>query len=159
MTDAEMRSVYGSYDRDITKTSTKSASDLNNYLKGKGALEGLGEAFKKAEAQYGISATVLIGICMNETGQGKHLAAKNNIAGVRLPNSKKFRAFDSKEACIMEVARFLKASYVTPPEKGKVQHLTKLYQVNAKYCPGSEVASNSNWASGVDKFAREAENA
>ena len=160
MTDSEMKQVYGNYDYDVTKPYAGSAGDLNKYLKGKGKLEGQGEIFLKAQQKYGISATALIGICCHESGMGKHLCASNNVAGVRKFTSKgkwEWRKFSSIEECVMYVASFLKSSYVDNPGNGKVNSLTKLYQINAKYCPGAEIAQNANWASKVQKYAKEAE--
>ena len=155
MTDSEMRSVYGSYERDITTPYKGTAEDLNNYLKGKGVLEGKGQAFIDAQNKYGISASVLVGIAMNESAEGKSDLAKNknNIGGVRVANSKEFRSFDSVEACIDNMGSFLKSGYV---ENGG-HPLTKLYQANAKYCPASDITdksgNNSLWASAVDRYA------
>lgn len=159
MTDSELRSVYGDYTRNITTPYSGTAEDLNKYLEGKGVLAGKGEAFLKAQKDYGISASVLVAICMNESGQGTSDIAKNknNVGGVRISGKTEFRSFDSVEDCISEMARFLKAGYVD----NKGRSLTALYQVNAKYCPASDPTDSSGtnglWARNVDKYAKEVE--
>ena len=157
MSDEEMREIYGNYDYDITSEYTGTAEKLNSYLKGKGVLEGKGQAFIDAQNEYGICASVLVGICMNESGSGRSNLAKNNnnVGGVRVPGSTEFKKYSSVDDCIKDIARFLKSGYV---DKG----LTKLYQVNAKYCPISDPTDtrklNNNWASNVNKFTKDIQN-
>lgn len=161
MTDSEMRQVYGNYTRDITTPYRGTAEDLNKYLKGKGVLSGQGQAFINAQKKYGISAAVLVGIAMNESGQGTSQIAKSkkNVGGVRVSGSNTFKTYSSIAECIDDMARFLKSGYVN--NKGRA--LTKLYQVNAKYCPSSDPTdksgANSLWARNVDKYAGEVESA
>ena len=161
MTDQELRLVYGEYTRDVTVAYKGTAEDLNKYLKGKGVLEGKGEAFIKAQNDYGISAAVLVGICMNESGKGKSNLAKNknNVGGVRLSGSTEFRKFDKVEDCIDYMAKLLKNSYVN----NSGRPLTKLYQINAKYCPASDptdkTGNNSRWARAVERYSGEVESA
>ena len=159
LTDTQLRTIYGDYSRDITQSYSGTAESLNKYLKGKGVLEGKGQAFIDAQNKYGISASVLVGICMNESAKGSSKLAKNknNVGGVRISGSTKFRTFESVDACIMEMARFLKTGYVDNSDRP----LTKLYQVNAKYCPTSDLTDKSGnngfWAKAVDKYANEVE--
>ncbi len=159
MTDSEMRQVYGDYTRDVTTPYKGTAADLNKYLKGKGKLEGCGQAFMDAQRKYGISAAVLVGITMNESGKGTSSLAKNknNVGGVRISGSTEFKTYGSIGECIDDMARFIKSGYVN--NKGRA--LTKLYQVNAKYCPASDTTDrsgvNSYWARNVEKYAKEAE--
>ena len=157
MTDSQLQQVYGNYTRDITKPYSGTAEDLNRYLIGKGVLEGKGQIFMDAQERYGISAAVLVGIAMNESAKGTSNLArnKNNIGGVRISGSTEFRTFESVDDCIMEMARFLKAGYVD----NSGRPLTKLYQINAKYCPTSDptdkTGNNGLWARTVDKYANE----
>lgn len=150
MSDEEMKQIYGNYSESITTQYMGTAEDLNGILKGNGVLEGKGQAFIDAQERYGISAAVLAAISMNESGHGTSRLARenNNVGGVRISGSKKFRTFSSVEECIMEMARFLKAGYAD-------QGITKLYQVNAKYCPVSDTTDkdnlNSKWASVVSE--------
>ncbi|OLA73537.1 MAG: hypothetical protein BHW62_06435 [Acinetobacter sp. CAG:196_36_41] len=161
MTDSEMRQVYGDYTRDITTPYKGTAADLNKYLEGKGVLSGQGQAFIDAQNKYGISASALIGIAMNESAQGTSSHAKNkkNVGGVRIPGSTTFKTYSSVAECIDDMARFLKNGYVN----NKGRSLTKLYQINAKYCPSSDPTDkedlNSLWARNVNKYAREVESA
>ena len=159
MSDSEMQQVYGNYTRDITTPYKGTAEDLNKYLQGKGVLEGQGQAFINAQNKYGISASTLVGIAMNESAKGtsNNARTRNNIGGVRIPGSTQFKTYASVTECIDDIARFLKAGYVN--NKGRA--LTKLYQVNAKYCPATDTSDtsgiNSYWARNVEKYAAEAE--
>lgn len=159
MSDNELKSVYGNYTKDITKLYKGTAEDLNKYLKGKGALEGKGQAFIDAQNKYGISASVLVGICMNESAKGTSELAlnKNNVGGVRISGSKEFRTFESVEKCIDYMGSFLKSGYVN----NSGRPLKQLYQINAKYCPASDPTDKSGinglWAKNVDKYTSEVE--
>ena len=160
MTDTEMRTIYGNYDRNITTTLNVNVDKLNNYLKDKGVLKDKGQAFIDAQNKHGISASVLVAICMNESAKGTSNLAKtkNNVGGVRVSGSKEFRSYEKVEDCINDIAELLKNHYVTNSGvSGK--SLTKLYEINAKYCPVAEIAENSRWAANVEKYASEIESA
>ncbi len=159
MSDSEMQLVYGNYTRDITTPYKGTAEDLNKYLKGMGVLEGKGQAFIDAQNKHGISASVLVGITVHESGKGtsKNAQKLKNVGGVRIPGTTEYKDYNSVEECIDEMASFLKDYYVN--NKGRA--LTKLYQVNAKYCPTADPTDkdglNSNWARKVEDYASEAE--
>ena len=161
MTDSELREVYGNYTRDITKPYSGTANDLDEYLKDKGVLKGKGQAFINAQNKYGISASVLVAICMNESAKGTSNLAKNknNVGGVRVAGSKEFRAFESVEKCIDYMGSFLKSGYVD----NSGRPLKQLYQINAKYCPVSDPTdksgNNSRWAKAVDMYTKQVEEA
>lgn len=166
MTDSEMRQTYGNYDRDITILYNGTSEQLNRYLVDKGVLKGKGQVFLNAQKKYKISASTLIGICMNESNKGTSRLARqlNNLAGIRkFHNNGKWewRKFSSVEECIDYIANLLRKNYVQSPGNGKVKNLTKLYQINAKYCPVTDPAGkdlNLYWARNVDKYTREVEN-
>lgn len=162
LNDEELIFVYGEYTRDITDLYKGSVDDLNKYLVGKGALEGKGDAFIKAQEKYGISASVLAAICLNETSEGTDYKAYEfcNVGGVRkyVGNNKyEWQKYSSIEECIDHMARFLKSGYV----ENKERSLTKLYQINSKYCPVSDPTDKANinrfWARNVDRFVKEIE--
>ncbi len=146
------------YNKNATELYTGTAEDLNKYLKGKGVLEGQGQAFLNAQKKYGISASVLAGICIHESGNGKSRLAKtkNNIGGVRIVGSTKFRTFNSVAECIDYMGGLLKRKYVN-------QGLTTLSQINSKYCPPSDptdtTGTNYIWAQEVNKHANSIERA
>lgn len=155
MSDEELKVVYGNYTRDITKPFEGTAEDINKYLKGQGALEGKGQAFIDAQNKHGISAAVLVAIAVFETDHGKDSKAYrlNNVGGVRVKGTKEWQKFNSIADCVMEMARFLKVGYA----QNSRRPLTKLYQVNAKYCPATETNGNSRWAKNIDYFVSELE--
>lgn len=161
--DKELIETYGDYKKDITNLYNGTAEDLNKYLADKGALKGLGEAFIRAQEEFGISASVLVGICMNETGKGtdKKAYSINNLGGIRkFVNGKAtWKEYKTKEDCIMDMARFLKSGYVDNPKRS----LTKLYEINNRYCPVSDPtdkkSENRYWARNVNKYTNEAEQA
>lgn len=156
MTDAEMRSVYGNYDFDITKKYNGTAEDLNKFLNKKegSVLKGKGNVFIEAQKKYGINAMALIAICGIETGYGTTGNAKKgyNVANIEKPKGASYegrwRKFNNVDECIMELARLLKENYVDNSGKDGI-HLTKLYQINSKYCPAVETPKNAAWAKNV----------
>ena len=156
LTNDQLRQIYGNYTKDVTVLYKGTAEDLNKYLKGKGKLEGKGQAFIDAQNKYGISAAVLVGICVNESGAGKSKLARkqNNVGGVRISGSYNFRSFSSVEECIDYMGSFLKKGYL---DRGLLQ----LYQINARYCPASDptdkTGGNSRWARAVNKFSNDVE--
>lgn len=161
MTDAQLRQVYGNYTRDITKPYTGTAEDLNRYLDDKGVLKNKGQAFIDAQNKYGVSASVLVAICMNESAKGASNLArnKNNVGGVRISGSTEFRNFTSVEECIDYMGSFLNSGYIN----NSGRPLKQLYQINAKYCPASDPTDrsglNSRWAKAVEMYASQVENA
>lgn len=146
------------FNRKATELYTGTAEDLNKYLKGKGVLEGQGQAFMNAQKKYGISASVLAAICIHESGNGKSKLAKNqnNIGGIRIAGSKKFRTFGSVAECIDYMGGLIKRHYV---DKG----LTTLSEINEKYCPPSDKTdkdgTNAIWAQEINKHTNSIENA
>lgn len=61
---------------DLTKSSQVPVSILNQYLKGKGILEGQGQAFIDAGKKYGINEVYLMAHTLLETGNGTSTLAK-----------------------------------------------------------------------------------
>ena len=159
MSDEEMRRIYGNYTRDITKPYNGTADQLNKYIdKNCGAnsvLKGKGAAFIAAQKKYGISASVLLAIAKFESVGGTSDLARNkfNITSISTGKSgdARWKQYSSVEECINDTARLLKENYVENAGKGK--HLTKIYEINAKYCPVKETSGNSKWAKNVSENA------
>lgn len=75
----------------------------------KPAMAGLGQALIDAEAETGVSALVLAGICALESGWGESRLAKerNNLAGLGAYDGQEDRfglAFESREVCVLALA-------------------------------------------------------
>ncbi|MDU5105827.1 cell wall-binding repeat-containing protein [Clostridium sp.] len=70
-----------------------SANDLNKYInentKSNSKLRGLGQAFKDAEATYGVNALLALGVSINESAYGTSNIAmtKNNLFGLKAYDS------------------------------------------------------------------------
>src|SRR5690606_30462105 len=72
---------------DLTKPSGVSVEKLNEYLKGKGVLEGMGAAFQEAARQHGINDLYLVSHALLETGNGtSQLARGINVNGKTVYN-------------------------------------------------------------------------
>ncbi|MED1672587.1 peptidoglycan-binding protein [Pallidibacillus thermolactis] len=72
---------------DLTKPSGVSVAKLNEYLKGKGVLEGMGAAFQEAARQHGINDLYLVSHALLETGNGtSQLARGINVNGKTVYN-------------------------------------------------------------------------
>lgn len=87
------------------------------------------DAIVKAERTYGINALYLLCKLGLESGWGRYMAAKNNIAGWTNDDGS-FRDFDTVEDCIMHVARNISTIY-------KEAVGTNLGDVCERYCPGT----------------------
>lgn len=130
-----------------------SATDLDIVFEGTG-MEGLGEAFKEAEARYDINATALASIAIHESAWGASAYARNrnNLFGfaayTNSPNSAK--DFESKEACILYVADFLKTNYLE--EDGKYFVDATLTGINPIY------AADTNWKHNISTIWERLEN-
>src|SRR5699024_9546353 len=61
---------------DLTKPSGASKSTFNKYLKGKGTLEGKGQAFIEAGRKHGINDAYLLSHALHETGNGTSKLAR-----------------------------------------------------------------------------------
>ena len=141
------------FSQDKSKVTTRysgTVDDLNKKLANRGVLAGKAATFIKAQEQYGINAAFLAAICINESGGTSKMAkSQNNVGGVRIPGKKEFKTYDSVDACIMDIASFLKKGYIN---KG----LTTISQIGAKYCPVSDSTdtkgTNGLWPSHVSSI-------
>ena len=101
---------------DLTKPSGASAAVLNKFLKGKGVLEGKGQAFIDAAKKHGINDVYLISHALLETGNGTSSLAKGiEYNGVTVYNFFGIGAYDNcPEEC---GAKFAYEQGWTKPEK------------------------------------------
>ena len=109
-------------------------------------LVGIGEALIAAEAETGVSALVLAGICTLETGWGSSRLAreKNNMAGLGAFDGREDEcgfAFDSRDESILYLARLLAVDYAPGGQFFGGSH--DLAGVGVRY------ASDPAWASKV----------
>ena len=80
---------------DLSKTSGASVATLNNYLKGKGTLQGQGKAFIEASQTHGVNDIYLISHAILETGNGNSVLAKGvKYNGVTVYNMFGVGAYD-----------------------------------------------------------------
>lgn len=75
---------------DLSKPSGATKYDLNKYLKGKGSLEGQGEAFINAARLYGVNDIYLISHALLETGNGTSDLATGKIKVGEIDKNKKY---------------------------------------------------------------------
>ncbi|MBR6127222.1 glucosaminidase domain-containing protein [bacterium] len=154
MTDEQMKQVYGDYSTDITELYTGTAEKLDKFLDSTGSklLKNKGSVFMEAQRKYGISALVLIAICGIESTYGTK--GKNNAyynVANRRSGRNSFKHYNNVDEAIMDLARDLRQNYVDNPPEKKGAHLTKIYQVNARYCPVQADNNTGIWASGVTR--------
>ncbi len=101
----------------LIQPSHTTAEEIDKILEGTG-LHGLGQAYIDAETKHGVNALFLLAISMHESGNGTSKLAieRNNLFGWQAydSNINAAKYFDSKEACIDEVAASLKKNYLTP---------------------------------------------
>lgn len=128
------------YNYDLRTPSNLTGEELNRFLKGT-ALEGLGDAYAKAEKEYGVNAFTLIALSILESNWGKSRIAqeKNNLFGFRAYDRDPYNSamhFTTKEECILTVARYLSENYLNP--KGRYFNGFTLEGVNVKYSTDKE---------------------
>lgn len=133
------------YSENVTIPSSISAEFIDRRLAGT-AMAGLGAAFKKAEADYGVNALFLTGLAIYESNYGNSAIAqaKNNLFGFMAYDSSPFESagyFRTKEEGIDHVARYLRNHYLTPG--GTYYNGVSISAINVKY------ASDQEWASKI----------
>lgn len=118
----------------LTTPTNLSGETLNVVLEDTG-LKGLGEAYIKAEKDYGVNALFLISISALESswGTSKLAKSKNNLFGYQAytNNPDAAMSFATKEECIDVVAKSLKNNYLT--EGGKYHSGFTAKAVNKRY--------------------------
>lgn len=124
----------------LKQPSGLTADIINQVLDGT-PLEGLGDAYIKAEKETGVSALFLLGVSVHESkwGNSKFARERNNIFGYKAYDSDpdKTKWFSSKEECILIVAKCLSENYLVAD--GKYYNGTTLQAVNKRY------ASDKSW--------------
>ena len=122
--------------KDMRTPSALTAYEINLFLEDTG-LNGLGEAYIKAENESGVNAMFLVALSMIESGNGNSKLSKNknNIFGYQAYDSDPYnsaKTFSSKEECIYEVASVISKKYLTEdgPYFGggyTINHINKRY--------------------------------
>lgn len=128
---------------------------MNNYLGG--VLYGKGQLLLDLQKKTGINAAFLAAIAKNESANGTSYNAKhrNNIAGIRVPGSIRFRRYESVDDCLNDLANLLKNKYI---DQGR----TTIGSIGAKYCPVNDPTDTNNinqfWFRNVGKFMAQIDN-
>ena len=136
------------------------AKDINTYFNNNtpanSVLRNTGEYFIKAQSKYGVNASAMIGISMNESAKGTSTIAKtkNNIFGINAVDSNPTGAnyFNSIEECIDTFAtEYMTNGYLNPKSwKYYSGHLgNKNLGCNVKY------ASDPYWGEKASSFINE----
>lgn len=111
-----VKNLHLDVNTDLRTPSNVTADDINKMLEGT-ALHGLGEAFVKAEKQYGVNALYMMGLACLESGWGtsKYAVNRNNLYGWNAVDSNPDKAsyFTSKEEATLYVAKKLQQNYLT----------------------------------------------
>ena len=141
-TPSEKNSKYNNHkyaSMSVTGQYNGTASDLNEYLTGRGVLEGKGEKLLELQEKYGINAAFLAAIARAESGG---FSSTNNLTGITNPGGKSFRKFNSVDECLEFTAKMLKEDYIG-------RNLTTIAQIHEKYCPiganNDPDNKNPNW--------------
>lgn len=129
-----------------SKTSV-TAEFIDSKLSGT-PMQGLGEAFKKAESDYGVNALFLTGLAIHESNYGKSKIAqdKNNIFGFQAYDSSPYKSaakYATKADSIDKAAAHLAKNYLS--EGGKYFNGYSISAVGKRY------ATDPNWANGIEK--------
>lgn len=136
------------------------AQDINDYFNNNtpsdSVLRNSGEFFIKAQSKYGVNASAMVGIAMNESAKGTSTIAKtkNNIFGVNAvdSNSNGANYFNSIENCIdIFATEYMTNGYLNPKSwKYNSGHLgNKNLGCNVRY------ASDPFWGEKAASFINE----
>lgn len=120
---------------DLRILSNLTAEEYNKMLENT-ELNNLGNALEKAEKEYGVNGLYLMGLACLESGYGKSEFARkrNNLVGWNAVNSNPNKAsyFESKEECILYVAKRLKTNYLN--KNGCYFNGYSARTIDVKYC-------------------------
>ena len=119
-------------------------------------LKHLASAFYDVEQNYGVNSIFLISLVREESGNGTsdYAIYRNNVGGVRNSDGS-YRHFNSQYESVDYIGRLIKKHYLTPhqfingEEVGLYYNGTSIWNVNIKYCEGTE------WAEKLNKIAYE----
>lgn len=134
-------------DTDIATTSGVAAWAIDEYLRENTRLPRLGEAFLRAERDYGVNAVALVAIAMHESSYGTSdiALAKKNLFGYNALDRDPFKyaaTFSSYAEGVDFVARYLRDEYLVATGRFWTG-FTTLRSVNLAY------ASDPHWQNGV----------
>lgn len=129
------------------KNKTGFTKDELDYVLSGTELEGLGEAFEKAEEEYSVNSIFLMAVAKHESGNGTSYLAreKNNLFGFNAIDSDPINAathFKSKDESIEYVAKFLSENYLDP--EGKFYNGVSTDAINISY------ATDLEWSNKVE---------
>lgn len=134
---------------DLRSRSAVTSYEIEEYILKGTALEGLGDAFVRAELNYGVNAIFLLSLGIHESSWGKSSIAKNknNLFGFGAYDKSPYASavmFSTKSAGIDRVARHLSETYLVEGGRYFSGGYT-LSDVNKIY------ASDPKWASKIAK--------
>lgn len=127
---------------DFSKESNTTQEALENSLRGN--LASYADTFIYCEQEYGVNAIALASVAVVESGWGTSNLAnnKNNLFGWRTETGD-YKAFPSKEDCIIYIAKSLSENYLS--EDGKYYTGgTKTKDINKYYSESTEWAETIN---------------
>lgn len=130
---------------DVRKSSGVTPQFIDEKLKGT-QMEGLGEAFVRAEKEHGVNALFLTGLAIHESAYGNSRIAKdkNNLFGFQAYDASPYasaRTFSSYEDSIDVVAAYLSRAYLTPG--GTYYNGFGIEDIGKRY------ATDPNWANAI----------
>ena len=144
---------------DINNKSNATHYHLKKAFKGT-KMQGLENAFVKAEKDYGVNAIFLASLVANESGWNDSDRAKdgsNNITGHAVFNDlSRGSTFDSKEECVLSTARLIKKHYINP--KGKYYNGEDIWGINKMYSINKDKSINWKWSEDINSIANDLKN-
>ena len=120
---------------DMRQKSNVSEEILREYLLRFPNLLGIAPTLIEVQETYSVNAIMLLAIIRLESGNGQsHIAvSKNNLGGIIAPANSVavHRSFDSKEECVIFMARLLSNQYLT--QGGRFFNGYTLVDINKRY--------------------------
>lgn len=150
---------------DLSKSSGATAEELNDFLKGKGIFDGMGEAFLEASKIHGVNEVYLISHALLESGHGtSQLATGMQVNGMTVYNMFGIGAIDSDplgggsqrayeegwttpEKAIIGGARFIGNSYIKVGQNTLYTMRWNPYAMHSLGYATHQYATDIGWAS------------
>ena len=126
----------------LRELSNLSVKQIEKILKGS-ALQTLASDYHEMESKYNINAIFLMALNSEESGHGKSSLAinNNNIGGVK-SGTGGWSTFESWTHSLDYISSLIDEHYLT--ETGIYYNGTSIYDVNVRYCEGTQWAKNLN---------------
>ena len=124
---------------DMRKKSDLDEQKLTEYMKRYPGLSGIEKTLMEIQDEYNVNAILILAIVRLESGNGRSNIAqtRNNLGGIVVTERSVavYKSFDSKDECVIYMAKLLSESYLT--EGGRFFSGYTLTDISKRYSAAS----------------------